>query len=627
VTDHRPPAGLLRLGLDRPARRAEEVGAGAPRTGARPGARTVVIAALVWIALIALPLYVDDAFAIHVLNLILLGSCFAYSWAILARAGYVSFGHNAFLGIGAFTSAYLATARHVPFWWAFLAAAAMTTLFSVALGSIILRFRGIIFVLSTFAFAQIMLRVFRLASPITGGVDGIRSIPPPVLWLVGPLQTHGQFYVLFLVYFTLVIAFTARLYGSGFGRQLEAIGENMFLSESIGIDTYRNKLAAFMISAVIAGFGGSFYAHYNLYISDTSFEMGKAIDIVVYNVVGGWGTLPGPILGALVMVPLPELLRGFVAYQVALYGLILVLILRFFRKGVWGAVRQARARRARRAAPARVEGVRLSGDRARWLAYDARIADAKAGPCLVCTGVSKSFGGLQAVTELDFSVERGTIFGIIGPNGSGKSTLYNMITGVMSPDRGTIRFDGRDITGLRPSRINRRGVARVFQSTILFRESTVRGNVVRALLGHAGFGGPRDLLGLERARDEWVEAETAEILELCGLAAVADEIPSNLPHGFQRMVALAMALVARPRLLLLDEPVTGMSVEEMGVMASALEGLRDKGLTMIVVEHNVNFVMRLCPRVLVLSYGRKITEGTPQEVKGDPEVIRSFLGG
>lgn len=589
--------------------------------------QTAVLIIILWVAGACLPLFFGEPFLLHVFNLIFVGIVLALSWAILARTGYVSFAHNAFLGIGAYTSVYLMMQMHLPFWAGFLSAGVMAGIFAFVLGVIILRLKGIFFVLSTFCFAQIMLRVFRIAEPITGGANGIRDIPPPMIPLIGPLKSHEAFYILFYLYATLVVLFTVRLYRSNTGREFQAIGEDMFTAESIGIYTTRQKVVAFVISSVIVGFTGSLHAHYTGFISDTTFEMVRAIEGVIYNVVGGMGSIVGPIIGTAIMVPLPEYLRGFVAYQIALYGLILILILRFFPSGVWGTAKRI----GRFCLPAEkkeaLKPLRLTPKLAQGFLTDFWGTDCNPGNTLLeCREISRYFGGLAALSGVSFSVKEGEIFGIVGPNGAGKSTLFNMITGIFVPSKGMVVFGEKSIGGLIPSKINRLGVSRVFQATVLFSEATVRENVTRALVARAGFNGIKDLFKLENEKHQQTDTQARVILKLCGLESASEELAKSLPYGFQRLLGLAMALAGRPKLLLLDEPVAGMSAEERETIADILVKLREKGMTMIVVEHNVDFIMRLCSRIMVLNYGEKIAEGNPEEVRNNPKVIEAFLG-
>jgi branched-chain amino acid transport system ATP-binding protein len=244
-------------------------------------------------------------------------------------------------------------------------------------------------------------------------------------------------------------------------------------------------------------------------------------------------------------------------------------------------------------------------------------------------GLSKRFGGLDAVSELSFDVNQGEILGIIGPNGAGKSTIFNMICGNFKPTSGTLTFQGKKITGLSPHRVARRGIARVFQGNVLFPKSTALTNVLIGMHLHTKlslfgflFGGPG-----ARRREKALHSRAMEILGLVGLADEPDRMASDLPHGNQRHLCLAVALAAEPKLLLLDEPVTGMNAGEVSEMLDLIKMLREKTeLTLIVIEHNMKAVMGLCDRIVAISYGKKIAEGPPKEIANNPAVIEAYLG-
>jgi branched-chain amino acid transport system ATP-binding protein len=249
-------------------------------------------------------------------------------------------------------------------------------------------------------------------------------------------------------------------------------------------------------------------------------------------------------------------------------------------------------------------------------------------PILELAKLSKSFGKLQAVSDLDLSVTKGDIHGLIGPNGAGKSTVFNLITGFFPSTGGSITFDGEDVTGLAAHQIVQKGIARSFQQTFLFMQSTVLENVMIGFHMSSRAGALKEFLHSSSARvkDRECQRRAHEILELMGLESFTDEIAGNLPHGHQRALGVCITLACSPTLLLMDEPVTGMTPTETEVMMERIRTIRDKGTTIILVEHSMQVVMNVCDRVTVLSYGSKIAEGSPQEIRENTHVIEAYLG-
>ena len=248
---------------------------------------------------------------------------------------------------------------------------------------------------------------------------------------------------------------------------------------------------------------------------------------------------------------------------------------------------------------------------------------------LKTTGLTKYFGGLAAVSEVDLSVEEGQIVGLIGPNGAGKTTIINLISGFLPPTRGRILFDGEDIAGKKPHLLARMGIGRTFQITSLFGEFTTFKNIVAAFYLSADSSLWGSLLNTPtyRRREEYILSQAEENLQLVGLGNVRDELAKNLPHGYQKVLDLATALAVKPKLLLLDEPTGGMSPDEINLALKAIEKVHERGTTVLLVEHNIEVVMSLCDRIIVVNYGEKIAEGSPEEVRKNEEVIRAYFGG
>lgn len=413
--------------------------------------------------------------------------------------------------------------------------------------------------------------------------------------------------------------------------------DNLLLAECTGIDTRRYRVLAFGIGCAIAGFSGSLLAHFMGFLAPMSFTFFKTLEALLANVAGGWGNLAGPIVGSVFVASLPEFLRGFVAWQVALYGMILVLVVRFIPGGIVSLVPSLTSKEMRNRRQVNQEAISAAGigevssspeagNGGHSFSFSTQRDRRSNDEVLRIESLTKNFGGLTAVGDVSFGVRKNEILGIIGPNGAGKTTLYDLITGVTKPDKGTVLFNGEDITGIASHKISRRGLSRTFQAVVLYPEVTVSENVLRgaSFLTGAKFWGSLFRTSLGGYRE--ARRNTDLLLNSLDLSSFRNELPGNLPFGLQRQVQIAITLATDPEVILLDEPVSGMNPAEANRIADLIRGVRDSGITPVIVEHNMNFVMNLCERIVVLDHGIKIAEGLPEEIRSNSAVIQAYLG-
>jgi branched-chain amino acid transport system permease protein len=538
--------------------------------------------------LLALPLASPSTYVMRLVNMALIMSLLAISLNIvLGYAGLISLGHAGLFGIGAYAAALLTTGRSgalfVP---AFLAAVAAGGLAGFLVGLPTLRLRGHYLALATLGFGEIVSSLLLNWRSLTLGNNGVGDIPPPV---IGPVvfDSDAKFYWLLLPITALALLLAWRLAASRAGLKLFALRDAETAAVCAGVDVPRLKLFAFTISAAMAGGAGALYAHLMAYISPDVFGFDVMAQLLSMVVIGGLGSVCGPVLGAFLLTFLPEVLRVSQAYYQILYGAGMIALVIFLPYGVIG--RLAR----RRSAPGAVS--------------DAAPAPVTRphGVLLKIEGLTKRFGGVVAIDGLDITVQAGTIHALIGPNGSGKSTFINLASGLYRPNAGRILLGGKPIGGARPWRIARGGLVRTFQNLRSFRTLTVLDNV---RVGTADAAAAR------------------EALELVGLWAERDRAVTALPHERQRLVEIARCVAMRAPLILLDEPAAGMNPTEVDRLVDCLAKLRARGQTILLVEHNMKMVMRVADRITVLNFGQRIAEGTPEAIRRDPAVIAAYLG-
>jgi ABC-type branched-subunit amino acid transport system ATPase component/ABC-type branched-subunit amino acid transport system permease subunit len=554
----------------------------------------------------------------------------ASSWNIISGyAGYTSLGHSMFLGLGSYTVAIVALHTGVnPLWIAPLGGVTAVIIATLA-GLVVLRTRGHAFVIITIALllaAQIVAVNLR---GLTKGSDGITLELP--FWSKD--FQNIPFYYIFLLILVVTVVFSAWIKRTKFGTGLVAIREDEGKAAAIGVNTTRFKVVAYAASAFFIGVAGGVYAYFLTFLNPVgAFAILGSVLIVLAALVGGRGTLYGPVVGAFIVQLINEeatVFGGGSGTRVLLMGLVLVAVVLFMPAGLLPTVQAAWRKRH----PEQVEFTDQTGalgraggavTRDRALAELQTVAagdDLVAGePLLELKGVSKRFGGLVAVDGADLTVRKGTITALIGPNGSGKTTLFNLVTGGMQVDAGEIWFEGRRIDKLPPWKRGHLGFGRTFQTTRLFKEMTVLQNVVapvptghwRAMFADAVSGDEAD-----RAR---------ELLDVVGLGRFAGQRAGDLSYGQQKLVELAQVLMLEPKLVLLDEPAGGVNPSLLGRLTEVIRELNARGISFLVVEHNIPMVLDLCDPVVVFSRGRPIAEGEPQEIRNDPVVLDAYLG-
>jgi len=532
--------------------------------------------------------------------------------------GMTSFGQASFLGFGAYTTAILTVHAGWSPCLTLPVALAVAGLAALLIGAVTLRLSGHYLALGTLAWSVSLYYVFANLD-LFGRNDGISGIPPLSIAGHRLIDARAYFGVVAACVILAIVA-TQNLLDSRLGRSIRALRGGALAASSFGVDTPRARILAFVYAAVLAAFAGWLYAHMQRSVNPTPFGLNASIEYLLMAVMGGAAHVWGAVLGAALVTIvndrlqdiLPRLIGAQGSFETIVFGVILVGVLQCAPEGLWPLIARARPRFRRIAANA--------------APLVTREMPAHGTPVLEVAGLRKNFGGLVAVNDIAFEVRAGEIVGLIGPNGAGKSTTFNLLTGVAQPSAGEIRFCGRTLVGLPARAVARLGVARTFQHVKLVASMSVIENVAIGahLRGHAG--ALAGLLRLDRAEEGRLFAEAARQLARVGLGDMANRPATSLALGQQRIVEIARALCLDPVLLLLDEPAAGLRHNEKAELATLLRRLREQGMTILLVEHDMDFVMNLTDRLVVMDFGVKLAEGSAEAVRRDPVVIEAYLG-
>ncbi len=582
------------------------------------------------LVLVLLPMVITGTYYLFMLILVFIYTIVAIGLNILAGyGGQISLGHAALMAMGAYTSALVSkgldgstmmVASGLNVW------IGMPSIFGALLAYPSLRVKGPYLAMVTIAFGWVIWKILLEWVSLTGGELGITAVPKV---RVGSLIfTTPYYYYIALAAVVMAAYFQRNLIQSEFGRRLQAIKHSEIAAASVGIDVYREKIKVFVISAAFAGLGGALFAHQQNFVNPDSFQFFDSVFFLLAVLFGGAGTLLGPMIGATVLTLLPELLQDFDQIRLIIYGVFILVTLYFLPNGVAGAFR-------RRSVPVASEGSLEPVDKSRSVPAPLAGLDVPAegpgehpSPLLEVQGLSKAFGGLKALQDFSFTILPGQVHAVIGPNGAGKTTLINLLTGFYKPDAGTIRVLGKpmEISSLHAAA--KLGISRTFQTIKLFGDMSAVENVMIGFELHSETRLWDSLFRTDRGRDQ-ERLRYQEAKAMMAFVGLSDHIntPANaLSYGHRRLLEVARALAARPRLLFLDEPAAGLVSEEIDTLKELIESLCRLGIGILLVEHHMDLVSSIAKRITVIDYGEIIAQGDPASIQRDERVIEAYLG-
>jgi branched-chain amino acid transport system permease protein len=570
--------------------------------------------------------FADNRFEIFNTELLFIYLIAAIGLNLLKQAGLLSLGVSALFAIGAYCVAIGTATLGWSFWLAIVVAILLSVVVGYVLGFPAIRLGLFTFAMVTVGYAFVTESLAQEWRGITGGGDGIHGVRYPE-----PFGELESYYWLVVIVLVISYVLAHNLLRSPFGRESIAIAQNPVAAQSLGVDDYRVKLRTFAISSVFAAVAGALYAPLLGFVAPDSAAVHLAILLVLMVLIGGAGTVAGPIIGTLLLFRIPIEIERVTnrpgAWSLLVYGVVLILSVHFVPRGLmsgWWWFRARLPESVRR----RIDPKPLVASGELMLADMVTAVPVGEEAVLEASDILKTYTGVRAVDGLGLQVRPGMVHALIGPNGSGKTTFLNLLSGYITPEEGAIHLFGEDVTNARAHKRARAGIGRTFQTPFVFEGVTCLENVLVALDRHR----QRPLTGYAirepgARREEREQCQRAvDLLTAVGLGPRIEVAAAQLTPGERRLLELARVLALNPNVVLLDEPAAGLSAEEIGHLEEALRTMRDAGIGLLLVEHHVDFVMRLADVVTVIDYGKQIAHGNPAEVRNDPAVISAYLG-